>query len=65
MDEPKEIHPSDDELERYYMGLMENEAGIAQLEEHLLTCQICISRAEAAQDYVDMIRIALMRLDEL
>jgi hypothetical protein len=53
-------HISDDDLERYYLGMIEDEAELAPLEEHLLGCSECVDRAEEAQDYVDAMRAAVI-----
>ena len=55
------IHISDDDLERYYLGMVTAEEELAPLEEHILACPSCAKRAEAAQDYVDAMRVALLR----
>jgi anti-sigma factor RsiW len=52
-------HISDHDLERYYLGMVREEAELAPLEEHLLACPACVARAEETQDYVDAIRAAL------
>jgi len=57
-------HISDDDLERYYLGMVKEEAELASLEEHLLACPACVERAEAAQDYVDAIRAAMVTIQE-
>jgi hypothetical protein len=49
-------HPSDEDLERYYLGLVTEESELAALEEHLLVCHACIERAKDAQNYVDAMR---------
>lgn len=49
-------HPSDHDLERYYLGLITEEAELGALEEHLLACAGCVQRAKATQDYVDAMR---------
>jgi hypothetical protein len=54
-------HISEHDLERYYLGMIKDEAELAPLEEHLLWCSKCIERAEAVDSYVDHIRIALLR----
>ncbi len=51
-------HIDDHDLERYHLGMVKDEAELAQLEEHLLWCQGCVARAEAAAQYVDAIRSA-------
>jgi hypothetical protein len=53
-------HISDHDLERYYLGMIKDEAELGPLEEHLLTCPNCIERAEGAQDYVDSIRAGIV-----
>jgi hypothetical protein len=57
-------HISDDDLERYYLGMIATESELAPLEEHILACQLCVSRAEEAQCYVDTIRVAALMLPE-
>ncbi len=57
-------HVSDDDLERYYLGMVQDETELASLEEHLLWCHECIARAESAERYVDVIRIALLRAND-
>ena len=49
-------HISDDDLERYYLGMVTDESELAPLEERLLACPPCVKRAEEAQDRVDAIR---------
>ena len=53
-------HISDHDLERYYLGMVTQEEELAPLEEHLLWCHLCVERAEEAQDYVDLIRRAII-----
>jgi hypothetical protein len=45
-------HISDEDLERYYLGMVTDESELAPLEEHLLACPPCVKRAEEAQDRV-------------
>lgn len=54
-------HLSDHDLERYYLGMITEEAELALLEEHLLWCGSCQDRAEEIQGYVDAIRVALLK----
>lgn len=49
-------HIADHDLERYYLGMIRNEAELAPFEEHLLACAGCAERAEEAADYVDAMR---------
>lgn len=49
-------HISDDNLERYHLGQITDEAELAPFEEHLLACAGCAERAEEAADYVDAMR---------
>ncbi len=54
-------HIPDHDLERYYLGMVTEEAELAALEEHLLGCAECVERAEAAEDFVDLIRAAIIK----
>ena len=51
-------HIDDHDLERYHLGMVKDEAELAALEEHLLSCGACVDRAEAAAQYVDAVRAA-------
>jgi len=53
-------HISDDDLERYYLGMLSTTSKLAAMEEHLLVCPDCVVRAEEMQDYVDAIRAAII-----
>ena len=53
-------HISDHDLERYYLGMVTEEAELAPLEEHILCCPSCAEHAEETQDYVDAMRVALL-----
>jgi hypothetical protein len=55
-------HVSEHDLERYYLGMVIDEAELARLEEHILGCGSCAQRAEEAQDYVDAMRVAALNL---
>jgi hypothetical protein len=54
------LHMSDEDLERYHLGMMTDVAGLAALEEHLLACSLCVERAEEIRKYVDAIRGAII-----
>jgi hypothetical protein len=41
-------HISDEDLERYYLGMVTEESELALLEEHLLACSSCAERFEDA-----------------
>jgi hypothetical protein len=56
-------HLSVDDLERYYLGMVKDQGELASLEEHLLWCHYCVGRAEAVEDFVDAIRVALLRVN--
>jgi hypothetical protein len=43
-------HISDHDLERYYLGMLADEAELAVIEEHLTGCSQCIDAAEEAAD---------------
>jgi len=53
-------HISDHDLERYYLGMVIDEAELAPLEEHLLWCTWCVELAEQTQDYVDAMRVGML-----
>ena len=53
-------HISDEVLETYYLGMVNDESELALLEEHLLACPSCVERAEEVQNYVEAIRAAIV-----
>jgi len=53
------MHISDEDLERYCLGMVTDEAELAPLEEHLLGCHFCIDRAQGMQKQIKVIRDAL------
>ena len=53
-------HISDHDLERYHLGMVNDEAELAPLEEHLLSCSECQARAETTAAYVDSLRAAMI-----
>ena len=53
-------HISDDDLERYHLGLVTDEEELAALEEHYLGCPECAKRAQESSDYVDAIRAGIL-----
>jgi hypothetical protein len=59
-DMPPINHISDYDLERYHLGMVNGEAEVALLEEHLLMCGDCVNRAEQNDAYVDAIRRVLI-----
>lgn len=52
-------HPSDDDLELYSLGMIQEEGQLAQFEEHLLTCGNCVDRAIQIEDWVRTMKNAL------
>jgi hypothetical protein len=56
---PEQI--SDDDLERYYLGMIPEGLELFALEEHLLVCAECIERAETSKAYVDAMRAGLLK----
>ena len=54
-------HISDRDLERLILGTVNDEAELAPLEEHLLTCVECIERVEQVRKHVQTMRGALQR----
>jgi anti-sigma factor RsiW len=57
-------HIDDHDLERYYLGMVDQEDELSRLEEHLLCCPECVARAEQTQRYVDAMRQALAQTEE-
>jgi len=57
-------HLSQHDLERYHLGMVTEEAELAPLEEHILSCDHCARRAEEIAEYVDAMRAAASTLDE-
>ena len=57
-------HLSEYDLERYHLGMIENEAEVAWVEEHYLACPRCARAAERAADYVDAMRAAMTEFPE-
>jgi hypothetical protein len=55
------IHISDHDLERYYLGMVAAEKELDPLEAHILVCRSCAARADATQDYVDTMRVTLLK----
>lgn len=53
------MHLSDDDLERYLMGQIPDDAELAQVEEHVIACVACQKRAEAMGDYITAMKEAL------
>jgi len=52
-------HISDNDLERYCLGMIE-EPDLTCVEEHVLACYRCAARAAETQDYVDAVRAAII-----
>ena len=55
-------HIPEDDLECFHLGMVQDEAALALIEEHLLTCSQCVEAAYEAMQYVEAIRVALFRL---
>ena len=53
-------HIADHDLERHHLGMVNSEAELAAVEEHLLACLTCVKRAEESADYVDAIRAGII-----
>jgi hypothetical protein len=54
-------HISDHDLERYYLGHVQNEGELALLEEHLLWCEACQQRMAESDYYIDAMRAVMSR----
>lgn len=55
-------HLSDDDLERYLLRGLRDEAAVAAIEEHLLACPACVERAEAMADHIAGMKEALRQM---
>jgi hypothetical protein len=53
-------HIDDHDLERFYLGMVEDESELERIESHLLWCPSCVERAEATEAYVDASRAAIV-----
>jgi len=53
-------HITDQDLERYYLGMIRDDTELAPLEEHLLACEACLDRVEETQELVDFIRAGII-----
>jgi len=54
-------HITDEDLERYHLGMVTDEDELAALEEHYLVCRECAKRAEESAGYVDAIRAGIVK----
>ena len=54
-----EPHIPDDQLERYLLKHSLTIDERADIEEHLPSCQFCISRLEELQEFIDLLRTVL------
>jgi anti-sigma factor ChrR (cupin superfamily) len=57
-----EVHPNEEQLERYAMGRLA-EQELAPVEEHLLVCEACQERLEIAEALLPMLRRALREVE--
>jgi hypothetical protein len=53
------LHIPDVRLELYLLKHSLTKSERANIEEHLLVCQLCISRREELQEFIDLLRSAL------
>ena len=53
-------HISDFDLERWHLGMIDQEEELGQIEVHVIGCQDCLLRALEAQRYVDTMRAAII-----
>jgi hypothetical protein len=57
----RQTHPSEDEIERYCMGKLSEEAA-SQIEAHVYGCSECLVHMLETDDFLDAIRPALRRM---
>ena len=53
-------HISVYDLERYLLGMVQDEAELASIEEHFLACSQCAELAEETAEDVDSLRAAII-----
>lgn len=58
-----EVHPNEEQLERYAMGRLA-EPELAPFEEHLLFCEACQERLEVAEALLPSLRRALREVEQ-
>jgi hypothetical protein len=58
------MHISVHDAERYYLGMVTEEEELAPLE-HLLGCHACLDLVLEIENYVDLIRVALLYTSEI
>jgi hypothetical protein len=51
---------TDEDLERYHLGMVREDGELPSLEEHLLACPECVKRAEKSAEYVNGMRAAIV-----
>lgn len=51
-----ESHIDDTDLERHYLGMVNDERELTGIEEHLMWCHSCLDRMEATERYVNAVR---------
>jgi hypothetical protein len=56
-------HLTDNDLERYHLGMVKCEAALARIEAHYLGCPRCAERTREAADYVDALRAGIIEED--
>ena len=54
-------HISDQDLERYYLGMIREEPELSAIEEHVLLCDGCRDRAAETVARVDAIRAGTIK----
>lgn len=58
------VHIDESDLELYCLGRATSQQ-LAPIERHLMECPLCVTRAHAALEYIDTLRSALRRMEEL
>ncbi len=60
---PSLEHISDEDLERYHLGMVRDELERAHIRGHLLLCSECANRAKNTANYVNAMRTAMIEED--
>lgn len=57
-------HIQDDDLEKYFLGMIPDQNQLDQIETHLLVCSLCALKADWTREYVRTMKEPLQRLHD-
>ena len=61
---PTQAHIQDDDLEKYFLGMIPDQNQLEQIETHLLVCSLCALKADWTREYVLTMKDSLQRLHD-